>query len=72
MKKTPWFDAATQNPVHVGVYEVKAPHVGRYSKWDGKHWLFCTSWIDGADRETEQSGAMYGQKAKWRGLCKPS
>lgn len=72
MKTTPWFDAATQNPVRVGVYEVQATERPvRYAHWDGFIWSMMSSKATSALCFAGlRSEFMYDPGSKWRGLLK--
>ena len=77
-KYTPWFDAITEGPAHVGVYEVKHVmfiRVNNWSYWDGMHWHLLEDTAERAAFHAEtrlRSAIMHSKdyKPRWRGLTK--
>lgn len=66
MKTTRWFHAAEDDPVHIGVYEVKAEYVwGTYSRWNGEYWCGCYSYWHMADGSRDLGMTV----DFWRGLA---
>ena len=70
-KYTPWFQAKRQNPLKVGVYQVRFGHcLVAYKHWDGRYWGWfgrtpaMTEWEQVNNRLPYQTGFQ------WRGLAK--
>ena len=73
MKTTPWFNAVTQNPVRVGVYEVDVGGTyKRWSYWDGRKWCYSNILKKNAVSTYSRSNWMYSIGSKWRGLTASS
>ena len=70
MAFTEWFPSKIK-PARVGIYEIKAPSMGRsyFSYWDGHSWGYRMHTIEDANA-FKNSKCYRGGVSEWRGIQK--